>query len=135
MLALSLGAHSLSARPIEILVSLGYSKYRETVSDGHKVFKGIAERLDLLLDVLRRIEEQAGVGLLNSTTKKVLLTDVGACHEEVNQLNRNMDKVMPNQEGFRLKVQASLSLRSDDKIQRIDADIIEIQGPSKVLLS
>ena len=102
-------------------------EFQEETSKTPKVFQDIGTRLPLLLNSLKRIEEQANAGRFDEDARQALQPVIDSCHTETQKLNKVLDNVSPllNDSSWRRGAKALLSISQESKVQRINITLGE----------
>jgi hypothetical protein len=104
-----------------------FQDFQERVGDVPAVFKNLKTRLPLLIDILKRIEDDVKKGRYNEATQKALIPVVQSSRDQVEQLNEFLGKVLPGLEdsSWRRGTKAWLSVGQESKIQKIEDALAE----------
>lgn len=94
-------------------------EFRSKTHDVPETFRHVESQLHVVIDGLRRIEERANFGLVESQTRKALIPTLEGCKERVARLLTILDEMLPKESDSSLKraIKALRSLAKDKQVQ------------------
>ena len=99
--------------------------FRESIDEVPKTFRKIHDQLPLLINALRRTQDQADAGLVSEETAKALKPVVEGCLAQVKQLEDILLKALPSEKDstWSRRIKALASLAHDKAIQQITSEL------------
>ena len=96
------------------------SDFQSNIEEVPKAFKTLSDRLPLLIETLKRTQQQASAGCIDSTTASALKPLVEACLEEVKLLQNYLSKALPasDSSSWQRRLNALRSLAYDKDVER-----------------
>ena len=100
-------------------------EFRQSATEVPKTFRKIKRQLQLLIDILRRTQNQANVGHVREETAKALKPVVEGCLANVKQLEDILVKELPLEKDstWNRRIKALASLVHDKTVQQITSDL------------
>jgi len=94
--------------------------FQSNIEEVPKAFKTLSDRLPLLIETLKRTQQQASAGCIDSTTASALKPLVEACLEEVKLLQNYLSKALPasDSSSWQRRLYALRSLAHDKDVER-----------------
>jgi hypothetical protein len=107
-------------------------EFNSDIHEVPKTFQAVKVQLPLLINTLRRTQQQASAGLVSDETATALKPLIDACSAEVEILQRILDKNLKAQKssGLQRRLQALRSLADDKDVER---SITKLEGHIRLL--
>jgi hypothetical protein len=101
------------------------NEFRQSINEVPKTFRKINDQLPLLIDTLRRTQNQADAGHVDEETAKALKPAVDGCLAQVKQLEDILVKALPLEKdsSWDRGIKALASLAHDKTVQQITSEL------------
>ncbi|MCJ1405920.1 hypothetical protein MMC11_009154, partial [Xylographa trunciseda] len=98
-------------------------QYSGGIVEGPNVFRDVADRLPLMIDLVKKIQSQVEYGKVGNSSQQVFLPVIQSCSSQVMALDELLMKALPTPKdsSFKRGSKALLSIVRESEIEKIDA--------------